>query len=243
MAFGKKKEEKVKKGHSIASDIGAQQKIKQKNLRLILASAVLAGLVFVALNVIQSNILNREEKIKVYVANTAITEGTKITDDNFKSYVTLQERTIKNLPENYITEDKKDTLINNFVTREFIKNDVITSNFIIDTESYIKDIKNPIEVSLKVSSLSDAVGGILREGDIINIYAMSTNKEKKMESNPIMLGAYITKAFDSNGAEISTEDNETPTAMFNLIISEDAEVEFNKSIYSGTLRISKKLSK
>lgn len=241
MAFGNKNKLEKVKNNTIAAEISIQQKAKTRNLRLIAVSMLLAILVFIALNVIQSNILNREEKIKVLVASSSIVNGTKITEDNFSDYVTIQERTIRTLPENYVEDTDKDTIIDRFTNREFIKNDVITTDFLVDARSYIVDFDDPIETSLEVTSLSDAVGGIIREGDIINIYSVTTSREKGTVSEEIMLGAYVTKAFDGSGKEISTDDRTTPTEMFNLIISGDAEVKFNESISSGTLRISKKL--
>lgn len=251
MAFGNNKEKegattkapKQHKSHrprkTVTTELGMQQRNKSKNLKIILASALLAIIVFIALQVIQSNILNREEKIKVYVVSTAMTEGTKITEENFKTYLVAQERVTKTLPENYITEDKRDILVDTFVSRDFIKNDVITSDMISDRQSYIADINNPIETTLSVSSISDAVGGIIREGDLINIHSIVTDRKEGTTSTPIMIRAYVTKAFDSSGGIISTEDNTTPTAMFSLVISEDMEKAFNESIFSGTLKVSK----
>ena len=93
MAFGNNKEKegattkapKQHKSHrprkTVTTELGMQQRNKSKNLKIILASALVAIIVFIALQVIQSNILNREEKIKVYVVSTAMTEGTKITEE------------------------------------------------------------------------------------------------------------------------------------------------------------------
>lgn len=239
MAFGKKNKNNTRVHSTIASEISLQQKAKQRNLKIIIASMILAVLVFIALNVIQSNILNREETMRVLVASKELSDGIKITEDNFSDYISIQERVIKTLPDNYIKEEDKDILKDKFIDRVYLKNEIISTDFISDSNNIIASIENPIETSLTVSGLSNAVGGILREGDIINIYSLTNTRDKGMVSNEIMLKAYITKAFDGSGAEISTEDKETPTKMFNLIISEDVEVEFNKALFSGTLRISK----
>ena len=239
MAFGKKNNNNTRTHSTIASEISLQQKAKKRNLKIIVASMILAVLVFIALNVIQSNILNREETVRVLVASKELSDGIKITEDNFSEYISIQERVIKTLPDNYIKEADKDMLKDKFIDRVYLKNEIISTDFISDSNNIIASIENPIETSLTVSGLSNAVGGILREGDIINIYSLTNTRDKGMVSNEIMLKAYITKAFDGSGAEIRTEDQEPPTKMFNLIISEDVEVEFNKALFSGTLRISK----
>lgn len=226
------------KKDKVTRELSDKQKNRNRTLKLIVASAVVALIVYVALLIVQNNILNREETIRVYTIKESIADGVKITQDNIKTYLTLQERTVKSLPVGYIKEDETEKVIGKFTNRDFVKNEVLIDSALSNRESILSQIENPIETSLAVSGISNAVGGILREGDIINIYSVYSTRDE-VKSDKIMLKAYITKVFNGSGEEISTEDKTTPATVINLIISEDKEVDFNTAIFNGNLRISK----
>ena len=50
--------------------------------------------------------------------------------------------------------------------------------------------------------------------------------------------AYITKALDANGVELSRTDKESTATVINLIIPMDIEERFNKELVAGTIRMS-----
>ena len=232
----------AKNNTKVTKEITQKQKNRQLTIKLIFISIVLTLLVFIALLVLQSNILDKEETAFVVTAKKDIITGTKITEDNINDYLEISERTLATLPDGYITS--ADEVLNKFVEKDYKIKEVITSDVLKDRVYSIDDIKNPIEVSFSIGSLPNAVSGILREGDKVNLYSTvqvqnTENDGSHIESNPIMLGAYISKAFTSGGEEISTDDNTTAATMFNVVISEEVEPEFNIAISDGSLRLSK----
>ena len=227
-----------KNGRAV-QEINAKQKSRTKGLVGIFVGIVIAVLVFISLLVIQKNILDKDETAKVYVAAQEIPVGTKIESGNIKEYFKSQEVPVKILPEGYIEAGEADALLDKFVNKTYVANDVVTERFLVSYGDIVNSIENPVEVSFSTGGLAAAVGGILREGDRINIYKLTSSKATGVVSSKIMGEAYITKAFNGSGEAISTSDKTTPATLLNLIISEDIEAEFHEAMYSGTLRLSK----
>lgn len=231
----------VKNSEKVTKEINQRQKKRAQNIKLVFISLILCLICFVALIIMERNIIKREETDNIVVATTHISEGTKVTKENINSLFEIQERNVSQLPDDYVISIAE--LEESFISRDYKPNEVITYDYIKDEASMIEHIKHPIEISLSINSLSNAVGGILRPGDRVNLYntysTSSYSGKGKVTSTPIMLNAYITKALTSSGAEISTEDKETTATMINIIIEAESEAAFNEAIYNGTLRLSK----
>jgi len=237
----------AKSSTKVTKEISQKQKNRATTIRLILVSLILAIIVFVALLVIQSNILDKKETAYVAVVLQDITSGTKLTEENIDEYVGIQEQIIDYLPENYVTD--KSLLIDKFIDKDYKAKDIITIDKVTDSAYAIDEINKPIEVAFSASSLENAVSGILREGDRVNVYSIqtyniydyTTGNQTSTESVLLMKHAYITKAFTAGGEEISTADRVTNATMYNIVISEDVEQAFNEAVNQGTLRLSKVL--
>ena len=227
------------KNNRAVQEINAKQKSRTKSLVGIFAGIVIAAIVFVALLVIQKNILDKEETAKVYAVKEELSIGVKVEASNIDTYFKAQEVPVKILPEGYIKYGETDKLLDKFVNKTYITNDIVTDRFLVTYEDMVSKIENPVEVSFAPGGLPAAVGGILREGDRINIYKITSNKTTGVVSECIMGEAYITKAFNGSGEAIKTTDKTTPATLLNLIISSDIEAEFHEAMYAGTLRLSK----
>ena len=246
---------KIGKKTAVAKEITRQERNRRNNLKRITISLIVAFILFISLTVIQSSILNQEEKKPVYQVVKDIPVGTKLTEDNIGSYLSLKEVQISLIPENFIVD--KTVLLDKFTNREYKAKDIITEDGILDTERlYLENIENPVEVSFSTESLATAVSGVIREGDYVNIYGMrrpsNANTFGSMSENLYEVDqtytfkhVYITKAFDGSGNRIETAELESitggriSTTMFSIILDEkDAEL-FNEMLKNCEIRIAK----
>lgn len=228
---------KAARNDKVTKELNTKQKNRNKNIRLILVSAIIALLAFVAITILQSNILDMEESIRVYVVKTNIDEGTKITQSNLSNYFKVEERVINTLPKNHVKEGEADKLVYKYAGKAYVSEEIVTTEFIEDRASIKSDLKNPVEISFS-SAAVNAVGGILREGDIVNIYYQQ--EETKGTSTQLLLGqGYIEKAFE--GTTLVANDNkEAVTTMFNIVVEEEiATYFFDKT--KGVINLTKVL--
>lgn len=224
----------VKKKEITANNEGMDtRKKRNKNIviSLVLAIAIWALMLFVA-----SNIINESEHVTVYRAKIDMIKGTKITSDNMNDMVESVNISVDLIPDGYITDASE--LVNVFTNREYSARDIITTSGINTERSMTEYIENPIEVSVATNSLDAAVGGILREGDYVNIYSVVNNTNAGVGAQMIIGNGYVTKALNSNGAEIDRSDTVSTATIVNLIIPMAIEKQFTAELLSGTVRLS-----
>lgn len=222
---------RIGKKTAVTKEITRAERNKRNNLRRIAVAAFVALVVFVAITVIQSSILNQEERVEAYQVIKNIDSGTKITKSNIDKYFALKDVQVSLIPDGYLTDKKQ--LLDKFVNRNYRARDIITDDGVSDTEGlYKSNITNPVEISFDASGLDAAVAGTIREGDYINIYGLKTQQSnnsatKKMEidSSYTFQHVYVEAAMDASGNKIETgaksDDDKSQTAtMFTLVLSE-----------------------
>lgn len=241
---------KIGKKTAVTKEITRQERNRRNNLKRLTISFVVALILFIALVIIQSSILNQEAKIEAYQIKSDIAVGTKIAEDNFDNYLVLKEVNESLVPEGYITD--KAEIIGKFTNRNYKAKDMITSDGITDTEKLYKDsIKNPTVLSFSVGDASSAVAGSVHEGDYINIYGLRkdafTNSDLKSEKENLILKddyfsfmhVYVAEAYDASGKRLTTDDKETQALMFKIILSEEDVVKFNEMLTNCNIKIAK----
>lgn len=220
---------RIGKKTAVTKEITRAERNKRNNLRRIAVAAFVALVVFVAITVIQSSILNQEERVEAYQVIKNMDSGTKITKGNIDKYFALKDVQVSLIPDGYLTDKKQ--LLDKFVNRNYRARDIVTDDGISDTEGlYKSNITNPVEISFDASGLDAAVAGTIREGDYINIYGLKTQQSgdtKKMEidSSYTFQHVYVEAAMDASGNRIETgdksDDEKGQTAtMFTLVLSE-----------------------
>ena len=206
---------------------------KKSKFSHIAISLIGAIILFCTLLGVEAKILAPNGKAKVLIAKSDIDENTVITSKNIDKL--FKEKEVDGeLEVTKSVKDKKD-LINTVTTKEINKNEVISKNSFIDKDNLLAKIENPVETSIKVSDLSQVVGGILREGDIIDISVINSTSG---ESKVVLENVYVDKAIASDGTEIDREKNAVATVL-NIIISKEEEEILNTEIDKGTVRIRK----
>lgn len=242
---------KIGKKTVVTRELTRQEKNRRNNIKRLTVSFIVAFLLFIALVVIQSSILNQEAKHEVFQVVKDMPIGTKITSDNLNKYIKLKDVQISLIPEGYIT-DKKD-ILGKFTNRAYKANDIITSDGITDVEKMYKDsIVNPTELSFSVSDTSAAVSGTIHEGDYVNIYGLRKDAfndgELASESDELILTdeyfsfmhVYVAEAYDGDGNRIGTDDTTDKKAvMFTIILSEDDVKTFNEMLKNCDVRMAK----
>ena len=218
---------RIGKKTAVTKEITRAERNKRNNLRRITVAAFVALVVFVAITVIQSSILNQEERVEAYQVIKNMDSGTKITKGNIDKYFALKDVQVSLIPDGYLTDKKQ--LLDKFVNRNYRARDIVTDDGISDTEGlYKSNITNPVEISFDASGLDAAVAGTIREGDYINIYGLKTQQSgdtKKMEidSSYTFQHVYVEEAMDASGNRIATganSDGSQTATMFTLVLSE-----------------------
>lgn len=218
---------------NVLSDNNISKKEKRTKVRAVTVCLVLGIVIFGSMLFVASNILGADEYVNVVVTTKSIKKGTKITSDNCNELLKTVKLPMSGVPTNHFSST--DELAGYFTTVKYDELGMITTSGVASEKSMTEMIKNPVEVSISLQSLDAAVGGILREGDYINIYSIQSGTDEK--AILIMENAYITKALDSSGHAISRSDSESTATILNLLIPKSIEQRFNAELTAGTLRI------
>jgi len=239
---------KKKKSNDIFEDgqQGAEEGKKNTKMKTrILLFCILGFLIlYGVLLSIESAAVNdyKNYEVTTYIPVLVIEKNTKVTKENVQNLFQEVIRDSRILPEDYISNPIE--LIGRYAKKEIGLMEIIHAGSFQETDMS-EGITNPVEVSFSVNNYDQVVGGILREGDRINLYVIRKEKDEAGErvvSEPIIRDTYITKAFTNTGLEVRREDTvngETPTTVINVYIPGDKEETFHKAVIEGTLRVSK----
>lgn len=208
--------------------------MKKKNFGKVVISLIIAIILFVALLFIESKVIAPNGTTNVVIATSDIDKGVVITSENVNTYFKEKENVDGELEVSNSIKSL-DELIDTKVNSNINKGEVVSQNDVLDKESILADIQDPIEVSLKVEDISQMVGGTVREGDMIDI---SVVDEISLENKAVLSNVYVNKAFGADGVEI-LRDNSTSVLVVNIIISKEDEAILNSSLETGVVRISK----
>ncbi len=145
----------------------AQETRKGDNKLVIMAVAFLAAIVvFVVMVAVESHLVNSAEKKTVIVAMTSVPKGMVLTEENMPNYFSMEERAVSELPAN--AYESGIPLKGKVLSRDISANEVITPSCIYEEDFYAA-VEDPVEISIEVSKIGQAVGGILRPGDLVDI--------------------------------------------------------------------------
>lgn len=210
--------------------------------RAFLYSAIVAFALLVGVIHLENFLLSPEVNHEVYIASKDIESRTLITAENVDELFTMVKRGEGTIPEGYITDTNE--LIGMLTGRDIQAKEVILESVFIDSNSYIAELENPVEVSIQTNNLSQIVGGVLRAGDQVNIWSIQLvydNGTQRTVTEKVCEKAYITRAFSSAGVIVNRDDaNNADTAMvINIVIPGADEEAFNAAVSNGTIRISR----
>ncbi len=208
-------------------------------ISLILACTVTMGLIKY-----EEYTLSKFETENVLCVSPAVNmleQGTVITKDNVGTYFSVQKVPKTMVTKNFLTST--DAIVGKKTSIELYENEIVTAAQFSDVNEKISKIVNPVETSINAADLSQLVGGILREGDTIDISVIGEENNLVYELRDV----YVAKAFNSSGELIrknSGTAGETAQAnenamLINIIISKSDEEDLNRQMKNGQIRVSK----
>ena len=229
--FGRKEDTKLRKK-------------TEKGIYKILISAILACAVTVGVIKYQELALSKYESVGVVCVIPSVKslkEGTVINEETVKKYFSVEQRQKNTVSSNALMDMEK--LIGKRTSIELYANDVITTAQFSDINEKLHEISDPVETSINATDLSQLVGGILREGDTIDISVIGDEGQLVYELRDV----YVTKAFDSSGQIIDENLNEAGDGttsnenamIINVIIEKSDEALLDQQLSNGVVRIAK----
>lgn len=109
---------------------------------------------------------------------------------------------------------------------------ILSTSMFTNEEEHIENMTQPVIAGCRAEDLFQAVSGILRKGDLVNLYTV--NKELG-ETYLLWEDIRVYQTFDSAGNMIPPEDTVTPAARMNLLIEEGNAEQFYTEINNGSL--------
>lgn len=219
---------------------------------VIIASLLVAVVVYAVLLNAEKTVLSDYEKGLVYVTTKPVPKGTLVTAD----YVTQKEVDKSLIPSGAVNPEDLTGLISVYAVDQ---GSIITTGMFTAVNDITKDMTQPVVAGFKADDLYQVVGGVLRSGDRINIYQVNENANKgdtsqslantddnwteassDTEAASLVWGnVFVQEVFDSAGAVISTSDTTTPAQRVNIYMDNDNVAAFYAALAQGSLRVVK----
>lgn len=208
--------------------------LKKRKLINLSISIALTGACFFGLVIIQSKINSPNGVTDVIVARDNIERGTVITRDNLNSLFEEKSKVDNGVvPETSIKN--KNSLIGMIAENDICKNEIVNENKVKSKGKTLIDVLIPREVTIDLESIGCSVGGILREGDLVDI-VLSDNELK--ESTEVLSNVYINSALTSDGTKVGRGQS-NPTTLINVIVDQHNVEKLSTAMQKGTIRVSK----
>lgn len=185
----------------------------------IITCLIFAVVIFVILVNVEKNIMKNYEKAPVVVCKQNINEKDDINKSNKKDYFEVVQVPKNIVPENTYKSLKEVPI--GLASKDMYKKEILLKNDIQSSDSFVKDIEDPVIASISIKSLDKAVGGVLRRGDRVDI---SLIKDDTNDKSLLLSNIYIIEAMNSSGEKL-TKDKKEAATIFNIIVSKkDAQM-------------------
>lgn len=215
-----------------------EKKMNEKKNKSILPGVIVAALlvsviVYAVLLNAETNALKNYEKKSIYVATKQIPKGQTINEDNYQSYIHLQEVDAKLIPDTAISAPEQ--LQDLIASYSIDAGTLLTSGMFQSVNEVTKNMKEPVIAGFKADDMYQVVGGVLRAGDRIHIYSVD---EESGETNLKWSSIFVQEVFDQTGTVITTaeEDEKTPAQRINVYMDKSDIEEFYSDLAKGSLR-------
>ena len=222
-------EYRLLKGMKMNKNKKTQNKEKGKGYGLFAAAFVVAAGVFAVMTYMQKQALSDYEKIDIYVALTSIPRGVVIDETNAGKYMELKSVDAGCIPDGAVTDEKK--LEGLSPVYGISEGTLLTDSMFIARDDILNTMEEPVLAGFRADDLSRAVSGVLRAGDVIDIYSAEPDTGKGIL---LCKNAYVEKGYDSSGNEAM---GDAAAVMFNIYL-EYSEVErFYEGIKNGSIYV------
>lgn len=223
--------------------IRQRKKINFNSIFFILISLILTAALFIGLITLENRLSGEIIYTNVVVAKTDITKGVTITKDNAKKYFEMKNIVYSDAVDGVLYNI--DNLIGYRTSVPLVEGEAALLKDFENLNTRTEHLQDPVQVAVDTGALSSIAGGILREGDLINIVITIDSKDtdgQRYVSSYAMENVYVSAAMDSSGRTIAGDDTKTPSTMLLLIIEKADELVFADALANGrAIRISKVL--
>lgn len=229
-----------KKASIKETDKREKTKLQKKGIdviRIVLVPLLITAALVAALYLAMDKITERDTLLKnVVVASKNLRVNAYITPDEVDEYFK-----VISVDGAAVSKDAY-TSMNNLKEKGFYTNIPIGSGQIVysgnlkPTDARLDKYQSGYEVtSISVSNFDKGVNGKVREGAIIDVYAVdpATNELVKYAED-----VYVAAAFDSSGNELTTDEGVAQS--FTIYVKEAEIEELNKAINYGEIHIYQK---
>lgn len=198
-----------------------------------IAAFLAATAIYFALIQAEKNMLEGFEKGEVYLAKKDIPEGQMISESNLDEYFMVSAVDVKWIPETAIRDL---TQVKELVAVAKIEKGVLlTTGMFQSVEEITLGMKEPVVAGFRAEDLYQVVGGILRSGDRIHVYA----SEEGLGTYLIWENIYVQQVFDSGGTVIESGDETTAAQRVNVFLDKEDVEAFYTRLEQGSLRVVK----
>lgn len=201
---------------------------------VIVVAFIASAITFFLLLHIEKSILSNYEKGTVWVASGDLQKSLEISSANLETCFVQIEVDKQQIPESVITD--VNTLKGSRTVFTIPEGTILSASMFTNDESYENNMVQPIIAGCKADDLFQAVSGILRKGDFVNIYTVN---DEMGETYLLWENVLVYQTFDNAGNMIAPEDTSTAAARMNLLIEEGYAEQFYTEINNGSLRMVK----
>jgi Flp pilus assembly protein CpaB len=210
------------------------------NRKLMIAgiSGVLTLVLFLALIIMQKQATGDGTNVLVYYSKAGIERNTHIPGSDIDWYFTAKATAADLVAEGAVTE--RTDLEEIYTAADIAGNEQITRGK-ITRHMPQAEIIHPVEYAIQFKDTGDAVGGILREGDFVDLILTRTSGTRVVTTT-ILENVQIARAYAPDGTQLDQSAKDGESAMsFNLRISALAAHQLDNALAMGKIRMVRKL--
>lgn len=211
----------------------------QNKIIIFVVSLVITLTSFMCVLYIEKRLLNPNGTEKVYVVKVDKIDKNQIIDEkNIDKLFQVQERRTEQVVSDAITN--KEDLLKIYLKSDMYKNDIVSKDKIASIDDKLSKIENKREINVKSSDISTYVGGILREGDLVDLIVTYT-KGSNVVTEVAIKSIYVGKAFSSDNSIIQRTDKTKITSSVNFIVSNEDACKVENALNQGKIKLVKVL--
>ena len=197
---------------------------------IIVIAFIAAAITFFLLLHAEKSILSDYEKALVWVTTKELQKSMEIQEADLE--ICFEQKAVDKgqLPAMAVTDIHR--LESSRTVFAIPEGTILSTAMFTNEEHHIGNMTQPVIAGCRAEDLFQAVSGILRKGDLVNLYTV--NKELG-ETYLLWEDIRIYQTFDHAGNMIPPEDTVTPAARMNLLIEEGNAEQFYTEMNNGSL--------
>lgn len=194
-----------------------------------LAALLAAVAVFTVMLQMEKKVLTQYERGSVLTAIQEVPRGNLLTEENWQQYFAEKQIDKSVLPEKSVTTPLQ--IIGYRPVYDIASGTLLTENMFENFNIRLEQFKEPVIAGVKADDIYQVAGGILRAGDVIQIYSVQEG-----ETVPVWQEIYVQQVFDASGKQIENADRTTAAQRMNLYLEQEDVARFYTELAAGSLR-------